>query len=111
MLFAPLDYFVKVNVGWRNDPSFRVESFDRIIVSGYSLNVFWSNKYMPFTEFIIADKSYGEWIAKPSINKRLYVKISDNEQPDKMDLRMYTKFKFKIMEPEKITILHVSARI
>jgi hypothetical protein len=110
ILLAPVDYFVKFHDWYRSmtDRSFRMETFDKMIISGHSYRVLWSNKYIPFKEFIFANKSYGEWVAKPSINKRFYVKISESDKPDKLDLLMYTTLKFSILEPNRITILQQS---
>jgi hypothetical protein len=109
ILLAPVDYFVKLTYEWpMADRSFRSEGFDKITISGHSYKTFWSSKYIPFKEFILADKSYGEWVSKPSFKDRFYVKISESDKPDKLDLLMYTTLKFSILEPNKITMLQES---
>jgi hypothetical protein len=70
--------------------------------------LFWSNKYILFRDFVFLNKNYCEWVAKPSVNNRFFVKISKSDEPEKMDLQMYTTMKFSINEPEKITILQKS---
>jgi hypothetical protein len=112
ILLAPIDYFMDLNLNWvRQDRDFRVEKFDKISIQGHSFTLFWSNKYIPFNEFIFLNKNYGEWVAKPSINERFFVKISDSDKPDQMDLQMYTTMKFSINKPEKITVLQKSVPI
>jgi len=105
VLFAPIDYYVPFYVDWLgstlqigNDPS-------KVIISGRQYSIFWSNKYMPFKEFIFIDKSFGEWVSKPSFTDRFYVKISRSDKPDQLDFLAYTKMKFSITEPRKIAIL------
>jgi hypothetical protein len=107
ILLAPVDYVVKFHDWYRSikDHSFHMETFDKIIISGHTYKVFWSNKYIPFNEFIFANKRYGEWIAKPSANDRFYVKISESDREDKLDLMMYTTFRFSMLESKMITIL------
>ena len=75
----------------------------RILDRNY--DIFWSNKYNPFGVFIFANKDYGKWLTKPSRSGRLYVKISESEKPESLDLTIYTLFNFSINRPEKIKIL------
>jgi len=60
---------------------------------------------MPFEEFIFIDKSFGEWVSKPSFNDRLYVRISPSDKLDQLDFFIYTILTFSIAEPRKIAIL------
>lgn len=111
VLFAPIDYFVKLTLDWpREDSAFRLEKFDKIMISGQAYKVFWSNKYIPFKEFIFVNKGYGEWVAKPTFHDRFYVKISESDKAGKLSLVMYTLLKFSIPEPSRITILQQSRR-
>lgn len=106
LLFAPIEYFTKLFNEWvKQDTTIRVVTFDRIIISGHPYDIFWSNRYIPFKAFIVADRSYGEWVAKPTFNDRLYVKISESDKADKMDLQLYTTFKFSIVNTSRIAIL------
>lgn len=109
ILFFPIDFFTKIMHDWIiEDKDIRVETFENIVISGVRYRIFWSNKYIPFKEFIFANKGYGEWVGKPSFHDRFYVRISESDKPDKMDLLMYTTFKFFKKEPNRITILQQS---
>jgi hypothetical protein len=105
ILLAPIDYFKDLNLNWiRQDQDFKSEIY-KIRIAEHSFTLFWSNKYIPFRDFIFLSKDYGEWVAKPSVNDRFFVKISESDKPDKMDLQMYTTMKFSINKPEEITVL------
>lgn len=108
VLFAPIEYYVPFYTDWLgrnlqigNDPS-------TVIILGRQCHVFWSNKYMPFKEFIFIDKSFGEWISKPSFNDRFYVRISPSDKPDQLDFLAYTIAKLSIIEPRKIAVLELN---
>jgi hypothetical protein len=60
---------------------------------------------MPIKEFIFIDRSFGEWVSKPSFNERVYVRISESDKPDQLDFLAYTTLKFSILEPRRIAIL------
>lgn len=108
VLLAPINHFTKLHADWITDSDLRVESMDRIFISGHNYKISWSNKYIPFKEFIFIDKSFGEWVSKPSFNDRLYVKISESDKMDQYDLLIYTTVKFNILDPNKIAILQIS---
>lgn len=107
VMFAPIEYYTKFYIDWTESPDLQI-SDNNIVVSGQTYNVFWSNKYMPFDEFIFVDRSFGEWVSKPSFNQRLSVKISESDRKDQLDLLIFTTLKFTILDPNKITILQVA---
>lgn len=108
VLLAPVEYFTKIHAHWRTDPELRIESMDKIFISGNKYKVSWSNKYIPFKEFIFIDKSFGEWVSKPSFKDRLYVKMSESDKNDQYDLLIYTAAKFNILHTNKVAILQMS---
>jgi hypothetical protein len=79
---------------------------DEFFVKNFEFRVFWSNKFMKFDKIILTTKTFGQWVAKPSINKRLEVQLTaSREKLDQMDLKAETKFSFVIKNPEEIRIL------
>jgi len=108
VLFAPIEYYIKFHLEWYKDPSSRIESPDSVIISGHRYKICWSNKYMPFNEFIFVDRRFGEWVYKPSFSERLYVKISESDKIDQLDLLVYTTVKLGILDPSKIAIIQTS---
>ena len=106
ILFAPVEYFVDLSYNWpKEDCDFKPFGYEKIQVLTKNYEVFWSNKYTPFDAFIFANKDYGEWLTKPSLDKRFYVKISESQKPEKLELTMYTLFKFSITNPKEIRIV------
>lgn len=108
VLFAPIEYFVPIHVDWPRAGLQVRFGPDAITIARRDYRVFWSNKYMPFKEFIFIDKSFGEWISKPSFNDRFYVKISPSDRPDQLDFFAYTTMKFSIKDPRKVAVLQKS---
>jgi hypothetical protein len=105
VLVAPIEYFMPIYVDWQRSALRVGFAPDIITISRRNYNIFWSNKYIPIKEFIFIDKSFGEWISKPSFNERFYVRISPSDQLDKLDFLAYTTLKFSVVEPRKIAIL------
>lgn len=105
VMLAPIEYFTKLHTDWRQSPHLRIVTFHDIAISGQHYRVFWSNKYVPFEEFVFVDKSFGEWISKPNYSERLSVTISESDKEGQLDLLIFTTLKFRIMDTTKITIL------
>lgn len=105
VMLAPIEYFTKLHTDWRESSHLRIVTFHDIAISEHPYKIFWSNKYVPFEEFIFLDKSFGEWISKPSFNERLSVTISESDREDQLDLLIFTTLKFRILDTNKITIL------
>jgi hypothetical protein len=105
VILAPIDYFVPFYAEWLG-PNLQI-GMDRhkatLLRRQYS--IFWSNMYMPFKEFIFLDRSFAEWISKPSFNNRFYVKISPSDKIDQYDFLAYTTLRFSITDLRKIAIL------
>jgi hypothetical protein len=108
VIFAPVEYYVQFYADWLGSNLQIGKDPHTIKMSGRSYSIFWTNKYAPFKEFIFIDKSFGEWISKPSFNERFYVKISPSDKPDQLDFLAYTTAKLSIKEPRKIAILELS---
>lgn len=109
VIFMPIAFFTKLHIDWcRNGGHLKVYSFDKISIDKRSFRIFWSNKYIPFDEFVFIDKNFGEWVSKPNFKERLFVDISESDKPDQLDLLIYTTFKFRILDPSRITILEIS---
>jgi len=105
VLFAPIEYYVPFYAEWQRS-ALRVGFPDDVMtISRHNYHIFWSNKYMPFKEFIFIDKSFGEWISKPSFNERFYVRISESDKADQLDFLAYTTLKFLAVDSRKVVIL------
>lgn len=108
VLFMPIKYFTLVLTEWAfKKEMIKIEKFDVLDVNGHKLKVIWSNKYVEFDEIILAIKTYGQWIAKPTVKARLDVSLFESEQkPFSMELKAQTAFNFKIINPEHVRMLH-----
>lgn len=102
-IFIPISFFRKFFLDWRKQ--FQMKEPNKLTVAGFDFKIFWSNKYTPFNEFIFINKDFGQWISKPSVEKRLFVEIKESEEPDKLELEIISNLKFLIINPEKILIL------
>lgn len=105
VLFAPIEYFVTIHIDWVREHRIRIRP-DALIIGGFRVKPFWSNKYIDYKDFIILERSLCRWIAKPNVNSRLEVEIIEGEKPGKMELKAQTVFNFTILDPEKIRVLH-----
>jgi len=106
VLFIPIDYFVKLHTEWTEEVGRLVVSMNKLYVGSHQLDIFWSNKYVEFDVFIIARKSFGRWIAKPSIDSRLSVEIAESaEREERMELKVQTTFHYDVLNPERVLIL------
>jgi len=108
ILFVPIKYFVPIHVNWAiKHKRVRIEKND-LYVNGARIKVFWSSKYVDFDKIILARKSFGKWIAKPTVGKRLEVEIKESsEKPDQLELKAQTIFNFRILNFEQIKVLDV----
>lgn len=108
ILFAPIEYYVQFYADWLGRNLQIGKDQNTVIIMGHRMHVFWSNKYIPFKQFIFIDKSFGEWVSKPSFDNRLYVKISPSDKSDQLDFLAYTIAKLSIINPRKIAILELN---
>jgi len=107
VMFAPIEFFAKLHTDWRENPELQITTFEDIVIAGNVYKVFWSNKYIPFNEFIFVDRNFGEWISKPNFNERLSITISESDRTDQLDLLIFTTLKFSILDINKIIILQI----
>jgi hypothetical protein len=108
IMFAPVQLFVDLTYTWsQTDQDYRFTKFNNLRIREKPFEVFWSNKYIPFSVFILLNKSFGEWTTKPSLDNRFFVKIDESEKPNNLELTMYTTFKFAINNPDRIKILEL----
>jgi len=107
-VFIPVDLYTHVYIDWPKESSELTIDYSTggITICGLKPNIFWSNKYRPFSDFALIDKRFGKWTSKPSFTERLTVKISESDKDDKLDLLLLTKMKFEIVDAKKVLILH-----
>ncbi len=106
-LLAPINHYVDMHVKWPAESPNEIRMDIRTgELSFFNITpaIFWSNKYMQFEDFALIDKSFGQWVSKPSVNDRLVVKISDAPE-EKLDLLFFVYMKFDIVNRNKILIL------
>ena len=107
-LLIPIDFYVNLHTDWlakTSDIKMDLASGE-LTICGTKPHIFWSNKYIPFDDFVLIDKRFGEWTSKPTFKDRLEVRISESDKQDKLDLLYVTKMKFGVIDPTKILILH-----
>jgi hypothetical protein len=104
ILFLPISYYTQFHIDWirENPHQLTIRYPQGATILGLNLRIFWSNKYMPFDEFIIIDTSFGLWISKPSFRNRLQVTIDDSDREDQLDFLAFTTFKFDIIDENRI---------
>ncbi|MEM3702815.1 MAG: hypothetical protein QXX79_00110 [Candidatus Bathyarchaeia archaeon] len=106
VMFAPISHFVKMHIDWAREAGSIVIYQNELIVESQHIPLFWSSKYVDFSDFIIVRKSFGRWIAKPCISERLSVEMFESsERPDQMELKAQTLFYLDIKDPQQILIL------
>jgi len=104
-MFAPIKYYVAMHTDWVRENSVRIE-LNRLFINGFTVNLFWSSKYVDYDGFIIFERSLCRWIAKPSMDNRLEVEVRESEKPEKMELKAQTLYHFTILDPERIQVLY-----
>jgi hypothetical protein len=107
VIFAPIDLYVKMHIEWpvaSTDVQLDLRS-GQLSICGEKPKIFWSNKYTPFNDFILLNKSLGEWISSPSFDNRLLVSILPSDRDDQMGLSYSTKMKFELTKPQKGIII------
>jgi hypothetical protein len=109
VIFAPINYFLKMHIDWTKEANKMIVKGDNLIIGPHRIPLFWSSKYVNFNDFIVIRRSFGRWIAKPSISERLFVEISESsERQEQMELKAYTVFHLDIIDPSQILILKPS---
>lgn len=102
VIYMPLALSRKVRLEWnRKGKSFLItHNYFRIIAPDYDENplLVWSNKYMPFNSIIVANKTFGQWVARP--NRKERVKVNFNEASTV--LSVYSTFHFSLLKPEEV---------
>ncbi len=107
-LLAPIDYFVDMHTKWLSESPNEITMDYRtgtLSFFGMAQNIIWSNKYKPFDDFVLVDKTFSKWISKPNFVDRLMVKISESNEIDKLDLHFLVNMKFEIVDANKVLIL------
>lgn len=104
VLFLPIRYYTQFHIDWiqENPRQFTIRYPRGATILGHNLRIFWSNKYMPFDEFVFIDASFGLWISKPSFENRLQVTIDDSDREDQLDFLAFTTLKFNIINENRI---------
>jgi len=106
VMFAPINHFVKMHIEWMKETDSLVIRGNELIIESNHIPLFWSSKYVDFNDFIVVRKSFGRWIAKPSISERLLIDmIESSERPDQMEVKAQTIFHLDILQPSQILIL------
>lgn len=107
-VFIPVDFYVDMYTKWSKKSSdFEIDfATGEISVCGVKPNIIWSSKLTSFADFVLMDKSFGVWASKPSFAERLTTRISKSEKEGMLALLFFTKMKFKILNADKILILH-----
>lgn len=107
-LLIPIDFYVPLYTEWprRSTELIILHPTNNIKIGNTQPKIFWSNKYTPFSNIVLMNKQFGEWISKPSFKERLEVKISQSDREDTLDLLFLTKVQFSIVDARKILILH-----
>lgn len=108
VMFAPVEFFTKLLSDWRESSDLQINTFEDIAIAGNPYKIFWSNKYIPFNEFIFIDRDFGEWVSKPNFNERLSVSISESDRTDQLDLLIFTTLRFRILHTNRIIILQLA---
>lgn len=110
VLFAPIKYFVPMHMDWAKKQGRVLFEKNDLLVDNTRVRVFWSSKYVDFDKIILARKTFGQWVAKPTVENRLKVEVSESEKkPDKLELKAQTVFKFTILNPDQIRVLFAPA--
>jgi len=106
VLFVPIEYFVKAHVDWAKEQGQMVVRNDNLLVDNSRLKIFWSNKYVDFSEFIVAWKSSCRFVAKPNVKNRLQVELHESRiEPENMELKAWITFNFTIIDPQGIKVV------
>lgn len=105
VLFAPIEYYVKMHTDWAREQQRLLMVDRRLVVDSFRVNVFWSSRYIDYKEFVVSERSLCHWIAKPNVRNRLEVRIAESEKPESMELKAQTIFRFALHEPQKIRVL------
>ena len=116
-IFVPIDYFVQmhqwiITIGDNDVPALQFESGRTYLTidENMKLEIFWSSKYVVFSNIIIVDKSFGEWIVKPTDSREmLTVEIKDYEKDNtKVVITVKTDFRFEIVNGQAVKIIGLS---
>jgi hypothetical protein len=64
VLLAPINFYVDMVTNWyKKDPDYKVNlTTGEIFIVKTKQNIFWSNKYIPFNDFVFVDKRFFEMI-------------------------------------------------
>ena len=107
VLFVPIKYFVPVHVDWSREQGRILMEKNDLLVDNTRIRVFWSSKYVDFDKIILARKTFGQWVSKPTVENRLKVEVIESEkEPHKLELKTQTVFNFTILNPNQIRVLY-----
>jgi hypothetical protein len=107
-MLAPIDHYVDMHMKWPVESQGKIRMDIRTGVLSFceiQPDIFWSNKYMPFDDFALIDRGFGNWVSKPDFDDRLTVQITGSTEEDKLDLLFFVTMKFNIVEAERVLIL------
>lgn len=110
ILFAPNKYLIPIHMDWSRKLGRSLVEKNDLLVDNTRVKVFWSTKYADFDKIILARKTFGRWVAKPTVKDRLVVEVIESKKPDKLELRVQTVFNFTIPNPDHIEVFDVRMR-
>jgi len=114
-VFIPIQWHRELHNWWRIEENKRRMIIEYkngqaylVVDPNTKLRIFWSSDAVKFEDFIIVDKGFGEWIAKPEDGNILSVSIMESEKErNKIELLVKTLFNFKVVNSEAVMILKI----
>lgn len=102
----PIKYYVPIHVDWALKRAIvRIEKND-LLVEGGRVRIFWSSKYVDFDKIILARKTFGNSMVKPTVKNGLKVEVEESvEKSDQLELKTQTVFNFRILNTTQIRVL------
>lgn len=107
LILAPVDYYMTWHWDWATrhseGPGFRfIQDSGRSYLQVGSfppIRVRWSNKYVPFDDFYVIDRGWGEWVAKPDRGHRFQVRFLERNE---LDYAYKVVFRLDIIDPSRV---------
>jgi hypothetical protein len=105
VLFAPIKNYMALSLLARYEDRKEFLAIDDLA----RMQIFWSSKYVELDEFILLDKSFGEWIVRPDekTGKYLSVRIEGMPKESKVDMTVKTTVSFLVKNKDAAMIVHV----
>ena len=109
VVFCPIEYFTKLHMNGRLGMQIGYgKGGEYLAIAKMRIPILWSNRYVPFKEFVFLESGLGEWVFKPDKESNwLIVDLSPERKNGKFEVTLRTLGEFVVKDAGKGLIVTI----